>query len=408
MSRPIHISLSPNLEADDIKLTLETLLTGPLPQATARVEAWFKDYLSVETALAFNSGRSALWALLKACGIHEGDEVLLQAFTCVAVPNSVLWVNATPVYVDIKKETYNLDPQDLERKITPRSKAVIIQHAFGQPAAIKEIKAICEKRKLALIEDCALSLGATYDGKKVGTFGDAAFFSFGRDKVVSSVFGGIAVTSRSDIASKLKDIHFKLPSPRRLWVLQQLLHPLLTPLVLATYNILGIGKLLLLVAQKIRLLSRAVYTQEKRGKRPTIFPATFSDRLATLALNQLHKLERFNRHRRELARVYDEILGETRALLPPKNKDAVYLRFTIQTPKAQYLFETAKQGGIMLGDWYQSVIVPVENPSLVGYERGSCPTAETMVTHTVNLPTYPTLSVEQAQELGRKIKRWLQ
>ena len=120
--------------------------------------------------------------------IGEGDEVLVQAFTCVAVPNSVLWAQATPVYADIDA-TLNIDPIDVEKKITNRTKAIIVQHTFGIPADMDALVALAKKHNILLIEDCAHSLGATYKGKKVGTFGDAAFFSFGRDKVVSSVFG---------------------------------------------------------------------------------------------------------------------------------------------------------------------------------------------------------------------------
>src|SRR5581483_4013141 len=113
-----------------------------------------------------------------------------QAFTCVAVPNSVLWTGAKAIYADID-ETGNLDPKDLEKKITKKTKAVIIQHTFGIAANMDAIQKVLKGKKIILIEDCAHALGASYKGKKLGTFGEFAFFSFGRDKVISSVFGGM-------------------------------------------------------------------------------------------------------------------------------------------------------------------------------------------------------------------------
>ncbi len=193
--KPITISLSPNTEADDVFLAVKTIIQPLLwktGKATSDAEQWFRNYFSVEQAVSFNSGRSALLAILKAFGIGEGDEVLVQAFTCVAVPNSVLWAGAKPVFVDIDA-TLNMDPKDAEKKITKNTKALIVQHTFGVPAQMDKIIALAKKHHLILIEDCAHALGATYKGKKVGTFGDAAFFSFGRDKVVSSVFGGMAI-----------------------------------------------------------------------------------------------------------------------------------------------------------------------------------------------------------------------
>src|SRR3989344_5044040 len=129
----ISSSLSPNTETDDIIVALKQLLPFSKSDNLYEVKKWFqKRYLnySVQT---FNSGRSALYALLQSFDIRTGDEVIVQAFTCVAVPNAVLWSGAKPVYCDID-EGYNIDLTDLERKITTRTKAIIVQHTFGIPA----------------------------------------------------------------------------------------------------------------------------------------------------------------------------------------------------------------------------------------------------------------------------------
>ncbi|MBI4130447.1 DegT/DnrJ/EryC1/StrS aminotransferase family protein, partial [Candidatus Roizmanbacteria bacterium] len=151
----VAISLSPNTESDDSILAIKTLLQ-PWKWKTGReiekVEEWFRKEFNTDTAVSFNSGRSALWALLKAFSIGQGDEVLVQAFTCVAVPEVVMWVGATPVYCDID-DTYNIDPNDIEKKITKKTKAIIVQHTFGIPARIREIREIGNKYNLIVIED---------------------------------------------------------------------------------------------------------------------------------------------------------------------------------------------------------------------------------------------------------------
>jgi dTDP-4-amino-4,6-dideoxygalactose transaminase len=186
--KPISISLSPNTERDDILLAFKLIFQPWKWKRGKQIKEFedaFKDYLGVRYAVSFNSGRSALMAILNALDLKEG-EVLLQAFTCNAASNPVMWSGLIPVYVDVNDGTFNMDAEDLKRKITKKSKAVIIQHTFGKPAEIDKISEICEMNNLILIEDCAHSLGATHKNQKVGTFGRVSFFSFSRDKVISS------------------------------------------------------------------------------------------------------------------------------------------------------------------------------------------------------------------------------
>ena len=195
MFRPIHIGLSPNTAREDYLVALKTVCQPWMWKkgiTITKVESWFKDYFHTETAVSFNAGRSALLAILNSLELEKGSEVFMQAFTCVAVPNAVIWTGAHPVFVDIDS-SLNFDVTDALKKVTSKTKAVIVQHTFGVPADMDKIIHFCNKHNLVLIEDCAHSLGATHKGKLVGTLGDASFFSFGRDKVVSSVFGGMAI-----------------------------------------------------------------------------------------------------------------------------------------------------------------------------------------------------------------------
>src|SRR3989344_9676032 len=172
--KPISISLSPNVEKDDLHLALNLIIRPWLwkrGKAIEEIESEFKKYLDVKYAVSFNSGRSALYAILKALneieGLKKGDGVALQAFTCNAAPNPILWADLEPIYVDCNKEDFNIDVNDLTLRLATlaqgkRPKVLVVQHTFGLPANIDEIRAICEVNKLILIEDCAHSLGAEY------------------------------------------------------------------------------------------------------------------------------------------------------------------------------------------------------------------------------------------------------
>lgn len=407
MGRPIAISLSPNMEKDDVKLALN-LLCSPSNwrrgSAISEIEQWFeKKYQGI--AFSFNSARSAEMEILKMAAIENRDEVLVQAFTCVAVPNSVLWVGAKPVFVDID-HTFNMDVEDLEKKITPRSRAIIVQYTFGIPANIKKIKEMAQKHQLLLIEDCAHALGATVDGKLVGNFGDGAFFSFGRDKIISSVFGGMAVIKNTKLKKKNEKFYSGLSLPSNYWIFQQLLHPIIFNYLVFPLYQSGVGKLLLFISQQLNLLSRAVSKEEKIGYRPDVFPAKLPNALAQLAFNQLKKLERFNQHRQEIANLYFRELGDIREIkLPPNIPGSVWLRFPILTNRKRELLAFAKKNGILLGDWYE-VVTPKESLPYLGYKIGSCPNAEDAASLIINLPTYPTLLMDDAQKVVQLIKRF--
>ncbi len=277
-------------------------------RGSVNLEEKFKLYLGTENAFSFNSGRSALMAILDSLDIKEGDEVLLQAFTCNSAVNPILERGAKPVFVDID-DTLNLDPVDLQRKITSKSKAVMIQHTFGWPAQIEEIQNITKKQNLYLIEDAAHSLGAKYKGKFCGTFGDAAFFSFGRDKIISSVFGGMAVTTNYAIAQKIVRFREKLDYPSACWISQQLVHPVLMKMQSGanfSLSVLFLGKMLLGIFHKLWILSKAVYKEEKRGEVSSHFPKLMPTALALLAENQFKKAGKVQRTSQRVSSVLSE------------------------------------------------------------------------------------------------------
>ena len=411
MIKPISISLSPNVERDDVWLALK-MRFQPWRWFRGKeiklLEEEFKKYVGIGHALSFNSGRSALLAILQSLGLERGDEVLLQAFTCNAAPNPVIWAGLKPVYVDCREDDFNIDPLDLEKKIGPRSRVVIVQHTFGMPANMEKIIEICNRHNLILIEDCAHALGAKYKGKLVGTLGKASFFSFSRDKVISSVYGGMAATNDQELAMRIAQFQNKIGYPSLFWIAQQIRHPILMySIVLPTYRLFG--KYLLILFQWLCIVSKAVHWKEKRGGMPGYFPKRMPNALAVLALCQLQKLERFNSHRKQLADFYYENLRGTAFGLPEKfaERENIFLRFSVKHPQAHEIIKNAWAKNLLIGDWYTTPIAPHDTKlDAIGYELGSCPVAEKLANSTLNLPTHINCSKLDAQKVIEFLKHY--
>lgn len=162
-------------------------------------------YHGLPHAVGVANGTDALLLALRACGISAGDEVITTPFTFIATAEVIAQLNARPVFVDIRPDSFNIDPDKIAEKITPRTKAIIPVHLFGHPADMKPIMALAQKHNLKVIEDCAQAFGATYQGQKVGTFGDAGCFSFFPSKNLAGYGdGGMVITKDQEIVKQLK------------------------------------------------------------------------------------------------------------------------------------------------------------------------------------------------------------
>ena len=271
-----------------------------------------------------------------------------------------------------------------------------------------EILKICRENNLILIEDCAHALGATYQGKKIGTLGKVSFFSFSRDKVISSVYGGMVAVNDDELAKKLGKYQLEIGYPTYCWVFQQLLHPILMNwLILPTYSVLG--KYLLILFQQLHVLSKAVHWKEKRGRKPSYFPKRMPDALAVLALNQFKKLEKFNRHRQKIAEFYSQELSNTRYEIQDTKykKGNIFLRFSVKHPKAHQIIKKAWRKNLLIGDWYTNPIAPHDTKlDKMQYITGSCPKAEKLSEETFNLPTHINISEKEAGKIIDFLKQW--
>ncbi len=387
--RNILTSVSPNLENDDAKLALKQLFSpwnwfNPhyVKILTDRLLALYPNRHAILTS----SGRSALYAVLAQLKLRPDDEVIIQAFTCVTVPAAIQWAGGKPVYADIKPRTYNLDPESVLQVITSHTKAIIIQHTLGLPADLSVFQEIARQHNIFLIEDCAHAFGASYAGQLVGSFGDAAILSFGRDKALSGVFGGTVITPNSDFADKIRAAQASLPLPPVWWIIQQLLHPLVSRLVIPLYFTSKIGRIILVISQKLNLISKAVTPSERTGAKPSLLFWRMSPALAILTSHQLDKLLRFTSHRRHIAQIYLDHLANPPII--PTTAEPSWLRFPLTTKYPRRLHMQARRLHILLGDWYDAPIAPrTVNPADFGYQSGSCPVAESTARRIVNLPT---------------------
>jgi len=194
---PHRIPLSsPDIQADDVELVARVLRSNRLSIGPfiKELERGFADYIGTKHAVAVTNGTSGLHLCICAAGIAEGDEVITTPFSFIASANCILYERATPVFVDIDEASLNLDPAQVARAVTGRTRAMLPVHVFGQPCAMDELQAVCRARDLVLIEDACEAVGAEYKGRKVGTFGKAAVFSFYPNKAMTLGEGAVVTT----------------------------------------------------------------------------------------------------------------------------------------------------------------------------------------------------------------------
>lgn len=349
-----------------------------------------------------DSGRNAIALALKSANIKQGDEVIVQGFTCVVVTNAILAVNATPVFVDIDTN-YCTDASDVLKKITKKTKAIIVQHSFGFSADIKKIQDIAEKNNIILIEDCAHALGTIdKDNNILGSYGDMSIISFGVDKVISSVRGGALIVNNQELVSSVSSYYDVLGYRNIIDVLQHIFHIFIFTISKPLYNKF-IGKLLLYISKKLYLTNKIVTQKEKTGqieyqvnKLENIF--------SKLAYNQLLDIEHKNDRRKKLAAHYYKQLNNIEGIFMPNyNAHSIYLRFPIHVANPDKLRAYAKKRGVLLGNWYNTVVAPGDCDISRVYINGTCPEAEKAAKTIVNLPTNIHISKQDHKQIVRVI-----
>jgi dTDP-4-amino-4,6-dideoxygalactose transaminase len=350
----------PQLDEAEIEAVSDVLRSGMIAQGqrVADFEQAFAEYNGVEHAVAVNSGTAALHAALLAHGIGKGDEVITSPFSFVATANSVLFTGATPVFADIEPETFNIDPDLMAEKIGPRTKAIMPVHLYGHPAEMDAIRDIAEDRHLLLIEDACQSHGATFEGKKVGSFGTGAF-SFYPTKNMTTSEGGMLTTNSKSVAEKARMI-------RAHGSAQRYLHEMLG------YNL------------------------------------RMTDICAAIGLVQLQKLDRYTAKRQQNAESLTKGLQGVENIKCPTVKDGcghVFHQYTVRTTRRDDLAAYLNDKGIGTGIHYPIPIHRQPYYQELGY-TDSMPLSEKASREVLSLPVHPQLTDEDINHIISSIKEW--
>jgi perosamine synthetase len=366
--------------------------------AVVSYEQAFAEAVGADYALSFGSGRVALYGLLMAMGVGAGDEVLLQLPTHVVVPNAVRYTGARPVYVDCRPDTYTMDLEQAEQRITPRTKVLLVQHTFGIPVDLDAALALARRHGLDVIEDCAHALGATYDGRHVGSFGRAAFFST-EEKTISSAMGGVAVTNDPGLARRMSAFQARCQLPRRSLVARYLLK-LVVFHVITRPSVHRFTRGLYRLLRSRYIAPGATSPQEARGERPPRYEQRLSNGQAALALRQLRRLDADLARRAAVSASYARGLAERGFDVPvaPAGARPAFARYPVCVDDKVRARRAAAVRAV-LGQWLGEPIDGAAPPATGDYEPGSCPCAERIARHLVNLPTHAGVRPEDAEAI---------
>ena len=368
--------------------------------ALERYQASFAELLGAKWAFGFWKGRVALYAILKALGIGEGDEVVVPAYTCVMAVNPIVYLGAKPIFVDIDPTTYNLDPNLVERALTPNTRLLIAQHTYGNPADMGALLDISHRKGLPIVEDSCLAFGSTYRGRKVGTFGIASYFSFQWNKPYTTGLGGMAAVHDKRLAERIAalcEAETMQPSRREvgmLWAQHAVYRALIYPRTTA-------------LAQNVyRYLTRrglVVGSSTSQEYAPTMAPDFFkrmSAMQARIGLRRLHQSDRHHAHRRRMAVRYERLLAERGwpVFRPTADSDPVLVRYPVRVADKPRALASAARHFVELGSWFECPLHPIETPmEAYGYRTGMCPHADRASIETVNLPTHPRANAATAR-----------
>src|SRR5574341_157217 len=390
----------------ELLVALRHLAGGPglvAGRAVETLEREWERYLPVRRAVCFGSGRLSLYALLEGLGIGRGAEVIVPGFTCVVVPNAVLYAGARPVYADIDERSLNVDVGEIEAKITERTKAFVLSHNFGIPGDVQGAQKLVEKYGLHMIEDCAHALGARYRGRRVGTFGTAAFFSLEQSKVIAAVRGGVAVTGDRDLARSLDEFRSRCRAPGAAEVRRLLVQHLAFRLFSAPWAS-TLGAVVWRYLARAGFIVDAVAPEELAGLRPPGYESRLSDAQAALARLQLRRLDRANlRRQRNAARLSAVCAGIPRLRRHDESghEGAIYLRYPVWVEHKHEAIARGRRGRVEIGSWFSSVTHPTgRGAAAAGYVEGTCPRGEAAAAHVINLPTHRRLRRGEVAELA--------
>ena len=360
-------------EYDSIKAEIDSAIQRVLQQGQfilgPEVKAFEEEmaaYCGTRFAVGVASGTDALHLALLACGIRSGDEVITTPFTFIATAESIAKCGALPVFVDIEPRTYNMDPTQIEPKITSKTKAIVPVHLYGQPAAMESILELAAKHNLRVVEDCAQALGAEHKGRKVGSLGDAGCLSFFPAKNLGAYGdGGMVVTNDPEIAGTVE--------------------------ILRKHG------------------SKASYYYIMPG-----FNSRLDALQAAILGVKLKHLDRWNEQRRGKASLYTRLLDQIDGIEPPyveehdKSSCNYYtIRLVDSRLDRNKLREHLESRGIQTAVYYSLSLHLQEVYKHLGYKPGDFPESEQAQEQVLSLPMYPELSEMQIEEIVEALSEYI-
>ncbi len=391
-----------------MKRALQALASGHGVDGPAigQFEEQFAAYQGVRHAIAASYGRMAFFYILRALDLPPGSEVLIPALTFWVIPEMTRVAGLRPVFVDVDPRTYTLDPRDMVAALTERTRAVVPTHLYGQPCDMEPILRVAQRYDLLVIEDCAHALGATYRGRKVGTFGHAAFFSFQLLKGLNTYGGGMAVTSDDALARRIRQFAESEPWPSTREVLTKLVLGWLQQVFISprgfTFTLfplfwiasfLGDRDVSALLWEKIRPLDPL----------PTSYRRRYSNAQALVGLEALPFVDAWNQRSRDYARrLSEELQGIPSLALPPSLPECepVYYQYCIRVSDPATLSRRAIRRGVDIEMMHVDICPKLP---LFASEARCCPVAERAV-ETRQLPVYATLRPSDVARLARVIR----
>ena len=342
--------------------TLESgwITTGPKTEAFEKATC---DYIGGGYAVAVNSCTAALHLSLVAAGVEEGDEIIMSPYTFASTGHVASYLGAKPIFVDITSDTYNLDPQQIEAKITERTRVIVPGHYGGHPCDMEAIESIAEKHGLVIIEDAAHAIGAEYRGKKVGALGHLTCFSFYATKNLTTGEGGMVVTQDEELAQRIRVLSmYGISDARRIWKRY-------APKGSWAYDIAELG-----------------------------YKYNMMDIQAALGLPQLKKLDGFIQRRAHFAAIYDDaftdVVGLQCPTVCPEIKSAWHL-YPILLPdrcNRDALIEELKELNVGTSVLFQPLHLHSYYVRLLGDQEGNFPISEEVYRRVVCLPISPKAS----------------
>ncbi|WP_066890568.1 DegT/DnrJ/EryC1/StrS family aminotransferase [Clostridium nigeriense] len=351
-------------------------------------EKEFANYIGVKHAISVGNGTDALVLALKAMGIGKGDEVITTPFTFFATAEAISSVGATPVFVDVEKETFNIDVTRIEEKITSKTKAIMPVHIFGQSADMDEISEIAKKHNLKVIEDACQAIGGKYKGRKIGALGDVACFSFFPTKNLGCAGdGGMIVTDNDEIATIARALrtHGSGENGQK------------------AYNLLNNIEE---EVQSVEGANDTVYNPLKYYNYLIGYNTRLDAIQAAILAVKIKEIDNWNAKRREIVSIYNEAL-QNNDLVTPVAKDYnehVYHMYILQSENREAVIAKLKEAGIATGVYYP---VPLHLQKVykdLGYKEGDMPVSEYLSHRTFAIPVYPELTKEQIDYIISKLK----